>query len=108
MQQKWLVLVAVSLIFFFLNGATFASLGVVLFSMIGELHWSQTAAGFSFSLLGIACGLSSPLPAILMKRIGGRWTMVLGAAVLALGFLLAGLTHGLVVFYLATTLLGIG
>jgi len=107
-RREWLVLAAVSAAFFFLNAATFTSLGVVLYSMLSELHWSQTAAGFSFSLLGIACGLSSPLPAILMKRIGGRWTMVLGAAVLALGFLLAGLTHGLVVFYLATTLLGIG
>ena len=72
MQQKWLVLVAVSLIFFFLNGATFASLGVVLFSMIKDLHWSQTAAGVSFSLLGIACGVASPLPALLLKRIGLR------------------------------------
>ncbi len=107
-RREWLVLAAVSAAFFFLNAATFTSLGVVLYSMLTELHWSQTAAGFSFSLLGIACGLSSPLPAILMKRIGGRWTVVLGAAVLALGFLLAALTHGLVMFYLATTLLGIG
>jgi len=38
MRQKWLVLVAVSLIFFFLNGTTWASLGVVLFSMIKNLH----------------------------------------------------------------------
>ena len=107
-RREWLVLAAVSTVFFFLNGATFTSLGVVLYSMLTELHWSQTAAGFSFSLLGIACGLSSPLPAYLMRRIGGRWTVVLGAAVLALGFVLAATTHGLLQFYLATTLLGVG
>jgi MFS family permease len=108
MQQKWLVLVAVSLIFFFLNGATFASLGVVLFSMIGELHWSQTAAGVSFSLLGIACGLASPLPALLMKRIGSRRVVVLGGGCLAAGFWLAFAASGLPLFYLAMIFLGLG
>lgn len=107
-RREWLVMAAVSAVFFFLNAATFTSLGVVLYGMLSELHWSQTAAGFSFSLLGIACGVSSPLPALLMKRIGGRWTVVIGCAVLALGFALAALTHGLLVFYLATTLLGMG
>ena len=108
MRQKWLVLVAVSLIFFFLNGATFASLGVVLFSMIRDLHWSQTAAGASFSLLGIACGVASPLPALLMKRMGTRSVVVLGGACLAAGFWLAFLASGLPLFYLAVTFLGLG
>jgi len=108
MQQKWLVLVAVSLIFFFLNGATFASLGVVLFSMIRELHWSQTAAGVSFSLLGVACGLASPLPALLMKRIGCRRVVVLGGGCLAAGFWLAFAASGLPLFYLAMIFLGLG
>ncbi len=55
--DKWAVFGAVSLAFCFLNLATFTSLGVVLFTMAGELQWSMTAAAFSFSLLGIACGL---------------------------------------------------
>jgi MFS family permease len=108
MRQKWLVLLAVSLIFFFLNGATFASLGVVLFSMIKDLHWSQTAAGASFSLLGIACGVASPLPALLMKRVGCRRVVVLGGICLAAGFWLAFLAHGLPLFYLAVIFLGLG
>jgi predicted MFS family arabinose efflux permease len=83
MRYQWPTLGAVSLVFFFLNAATFASLGVVLFSMIADLHWSQTAAGFSFSVLGIACGVASPLPAILMKHIGCRQIMVLGGGILA-------------------------
>ena len=108
MRYKWPTLGAVSLVFFFLNAATFASLGVVLFSMIGDLHWSQTAAGFSFSLLGIACGVASPLPAILMKRIGCREIMVLGGACLAAGFWLAYASSGLSLFYLAMILVGLG
>lgn len=106
--NRWSVLAALSLIFFFLNGATFASLGVVLFSMIADLHWSQTAAGFSFSLLGIACGLASPLPALLMRRQGCRRVVVLGGLCLAAGFGLAFAAHGLPDFYAAMILLGAG
>jgi MFS family permease len=108
MRYKWPTLGAVTLVFFFLNAATFASLGVVLFSMIEDLHWSQTAAGFSFSLLGIACGVASPLPAILMKRIGCREIIVLGGACLAAGFWLAFASGGLALFYVAMILLGLG
>lgn len=108
MRYQWWTLGAVSLVFFFLNAATFASLGVVLFSMIEDLHWSQTAAGFSFSLLGIACGVASPLPAILMKRISCRLIIVLGGACLTAGFWLAGASSGLALFYLAMILVGLG
>jgi MFS family permease len=108
MRYQWPTLGAVSLVFFFLNAATFASLGVVLFSMIADLHWSQTAAGLSFSVLGIACGVASPLPAILMKHIGCRQIMVLGGVCLAAGFWLAFKSSGLPLFYLAMILVGVG
>jgi MFS family permease len=107
-QQRWWLLAAVSLIFFFLNGATFASLGVVLFSMIADLHWSQTEAGVSFSLLGIACGVASPLPALLMRRIGSRRVIVLGGLCLAAGFWLAYASSGLPLFFVAMVFLGLG
>jgi MFS family permease len=107
-RSKWQVFAAVSLIFFFLNGATFTSLGVVLYTMVAELHWSQAAAGFSFTLLGIACGVCSPLPAMMMSRFGGRWTIVAGAATLCLGFFLAAVSAGIWAFYVAMMLLGLG
>ncbi len=107
-QRRWWVLAALSLIFFFLNGATFASLGVVLFSMISELHWSLTEAGLSFSLLGISCGLASPLPALLMRRIGCRRVVVLGGLCLAVGFWLAYAASGLSLFFVAMVFLGLG
>jgi MFS family permease len=102
------VFAAASLAFFFLNMATFAALAVVLFTMVAELHWSYTAAGFSFSLLGLACGLSSPLPALSMRWAGGRITMCIGALMLVAGFILASLSQGIIAFYVAMTLLGLG
>jgi MFS family permease len=75
---------------------------------VQDLHWSQTAAGVSFSLLGIACGVASPLPALLMKHIGGRRVVVLGGACLACGFWLAFAAAGLPLFYVAMIFLGLG
>jgi MFS family permease len=106
--NKWLVFAAVSLAFCFLNLATFTSLGVVLYSMAGELNWSMTQAFFSFSLLGIACGLSSPLPEMSLRRFGGRITLSVGCALLCLGFILAARANGIPMFYSAMILLGVG
>jgi MFS family permease len=105
---KWLVFSAVSLAFFFLNLSTFASLGVVLYTMVTELHWTMTAAGFSFSVLGLACGLSSPLPALCLKWFGGRTTLVLGCILLLAGFVIASGSHSIAMFYLSMLLLGVG
>src|ERR1700740_323333 len=85
---KWLMFGAVSLAFFFLNMATFTSLGVVLFTMEAELHWSITAAVSSFTFLGFACGLSSPLPGMTMRSWGSRPTVCIGGGLLAVGFYL--------------------
>jgi MFS family permease len=106
--EKWSVFGAASLAFFFVNFATFASLGVVLFTMVRDLNWSMTAAGFSFSLLGLSCGLSSPMPAITMKWVGGRGTIAIGAVLLMAGFSLASLAHSLIVFDIAIVLVGCG
>jgi MFS family permease len=108
MPRKWLVFAAVSLMFFFVTGSTFMSLGVVLYSMLSVLHWSQTAAGSSFAVLGLACCLSSPLPAVLMNRIGTRWTMLLGGALLSMGFVCAYNTQGIGLFYCGMALTGVG
>jgi MFS family permease len=107
MQGRWTVLATVSLAFFFVTATTFTSLAVVLFTMCAQLHWSQTEAGFSFSLLGLACGLSSPLPAIALRWIGARWTVAGGALLLSAGFLIAGLSQGIWEFFGAVILLGI-
>ena len=107
-RSKWQVYAAVSLIYFFLHGATFTSLGVVLYTMVAELHWSQAAAGFSFTLLGIACGVCSPLPAVMMSRFGGRATIVAGALTLCVGFFLAAVSASIWAFYAAMLLLGLG
>jgi MFS family permease len=106
--QKWLVFGAVALAYFFVNFATFASLGVVLFTMVGDLHWSMTEAGFTFSLLGLTCGLTSTFPATATKYIGARGSMAIGAALFFFGSLIASASHSLIVFDISIAMMGAG
>ncbi len=105
---KWCAFGGISLSFFFLNAATFTSLGVVLFTMGADLHWSMTSAGLSFTVLGLACGLSSPLAAVVMVRIGGRGSLCIGASLLTAGFLIASVCQSLWLFFAAMVCLGVG
>jgi MFS family permease len=106
-RRAWLVLVAVTLVLLFGSGTTFASMGIPLFAMAGEFHWSQAEAGVGFLATGIVCALASMAPMLLIPRIGGRWTVVAGCALLAAGFLLAAQADRLPVFYAAAAIFGL-
>lgn len=107
-SRRLMILIFASLGFFFVTATTFTSLGYVLYAMVADLGWSQAAAGTSFSCLGLACGLSSPLAPMLMKWVGTRFTMFIGGLVLAAGFLLAASVHGIALFLVATSMMGMG
>ena len=106
--RKWWVFAAVSLLFSFCSASTFSSLGIVLYTMAGEFHWSMAEAGTSFSVLGLACCLTSPVPPLFIRRIGSGGTLALGGAVMAAGFLIAWRAHDLLAFYAAMALVGGG
>jgi MFS family permease len=107
-SYPWRVLAAFSLLFFVVTAATFTSLGVVLPSMVTELHWSWTDAGLGFTLLGLACGLSSFLPALAIRRLGVRLSIACGAVILVTGFLCLFNAHSITAYFAGTTLVGIG
>jgi MFS family permease len=104
---RWVSFWALSLIFFVISAGAFSSLGVVLPKMVGELHWSAGEAGLGYTILGVACGFASLVPAILIRRIGVRLTLLAGAAIMAAGFSAMALTHSVGVYLLATALIGV-
>jgi MFS family permease len=106
-RRAWLVLIAVTVVLLFGSGTTFPSMGIPLFAMAGEFHWSQTASGGAFLALGLVCAATSLGPIVMIPRIGGRWTVVVGTLILAAGFLLASVTSSLAIFYAAAALFGI-
>lgn len=106
--RGWLTLGLMSALYFIITAATFASLGLALPAMVAELHWSWTAAGFGFTLLGFLCGITSAVPASLIRRFGVRTCLLAGCAVMALAFVCLARTDGLLLYFVGASLAGLG
>jgi cyanate permease len=106
-RNRWAAFSALSLIFFVVSAGAFSSIGVVLPSMVKEMKWTWEEAGIGFTYLGIACGFASVVPAVLIRRIGVRATVGIGAAILLAGFCLEATTHSVASYLAGTTLIGL-
>jgi len=102
------LLAGFSLLLFLITASTYGSLGVVLPAMIGDLNWSFEKAFLGFSVLGVFTGASSWLPAILIRKIGVRGTLLLGSAVLGAGLLGFAGSESIARYYVGAALCGIG
>ncbi|HET7086786.1 MAG TPA: MFS transporter [Rhizomicrobium sp.] len=104
----WLTLGLMSALYFIITAATFGSLGMVLPAMVRELGWSWTGAGFGFTLLGFFCGITSAVPATLIRRFGVRAALLAGSLVMGVAFLFLARTGGLLTYFLGASLAGLG
>lgn len=105
--RPWVLLGVFSLLLFMISGATFSSLGVVLPAMVADQQWSWAQAGLGFTLLGAFCGGSAWFPPLVIRRFGVRAALLLGTAVMALGFLCLFMTQSVWVYFLGTALCGV-
>jgi MFS family permease len=106
--RAWLTLGSVSLLFFLVTALTFSSLGVVLPAMVGELNWSWSGAGIGFSLLGVFTGITSAIPAMLIRRFGVRATLLAGGVVIAAAFAAMAAAQDLTLYFIGCSLSGLG
>ena len=106
--RPWLLVGAFSLLLFLITAATYSSLGIVIPPMVKELGWSWEHAFLGFTILGVFTGLSSWLPAVLIRRIGVRGTILAGVAVMAGGLACLSRVHALPIYFVGTALCGIG
>jgi len=106
--RAWASLGLMSALYFIITATTFGSLGLALPTMVTELGWSWTGAGLGFSLLGFLCGITSAVPAALVRRFGVRACLLLGSVVMALAFLCLARTHDLLLYFLGASLAGLG
>ena len=104
----WLPFLALSLLFFLISAGTFSSLGVVLPAMVDEMHWSWTEAGLGYTLLGVACGLSSLAPAVFIRKVGVRGSIAAGSLLCGVGFAGLALTHSIALYLISEVLVGVG
>ena len=106
--RPWLLVAAFSLLLFLITAATYSSLGVIIPAMVPELGWSWEHAFLGFSILGVFTGLSSWLPALLIRRIGVRGTVLAGVGVMAAGLACLSRVQALPVYFLGAALCGVG
>jgi OFA family oxalate/formate antiporter-like MFS transporter len=107
-RRGWPSLALMSALYFIITAATFGSLGMVLPAMVKDLGWSWTGAGFGFTLLGFFCGITSAVPAALIRRFGVRASLLCGCAVMGLAFLCLAETGGLLGYLVGASLAGLG
>ena len=107
-SARFVVLGAMSLLYFLLSAGTFNALGVVLPVMVPALGMNWAQAGLGFTLLGVATGIASLVPAILIRRIGVSLTLIAGAILLAIGFSCLMLARDALPYHIGTTLIGFG
>ena len=106
--RAWLTLGLMSALFFIITATTYASLGLALPAMVAELHWSWTEAGTGFGLLGLFNGITSAVPATLIRRFGARACLLTGSVVMGLAFLCLARTDGLILYFAGASLAGLG
>jgi MFS transporter, OFA family, oxalate/formate antiporter len=106
--RAWLTLGLMSALYFIITVPTFGSLGMALPAMVAELHWNWAGAGFGFTLLGFFCGITSAVPATLIRRFGVRATLLAGTVVMVCAFLCWARADGLVLYFLGASLAGLG
>ena len=101
-------LFAFSLVLFLITAGTYNALGVVLPTMVTQLHWGWTAAGLGFTMLGAATGASSFIPSWLIMRFGVRPAVILGGFVMAAGFGCLAEARGVGLYIFGCGLCGVG
>jgi MFS transporter, OFA family, oxalate/formate antiporter len=106
--RAWTTLSLTSALFFIITAATFSSLGLALPAMVAEMHWSWTSAGFGFTLLGFFCGITSAVPASLIRRFGVRANLLAGSVVMGLAFFCLAEADGLLLYFVGASLAGLG
>jgi MFS family permease len=76
--------------------------------MVTDLKMNWAEAGMGFSLLGVFCGITSTIPAVLIRRFGVRATLLSGAAAMAAAFLCLARAEGVLSYFAGASLAGLG
>jgi MFS family permease len=82
---------------------------VFLVAVIEEFHWSRGLASGALMLGSVVWTLTAPVIGMLLDRFGPRIVLPGGALIMALGFVISGMAHTVVEYYLGMgVLMGVG
>lgn len=96
----WKIAGALCAIYFLSVGVVFYGYAAILPPMIMDLGWSRGDASIGYAILSVVIGLSAPIAAACLKRIGARNTIIMGGALSATGTVVTYFTHSLLQYYI--------
>ncbi len=104
----WWIVLACSLIGFYVGGAIFYGFTAFFEPIREEFGWSYTQISFAASLRGLEMGIFSPLVGFLADRFGSRKLIFWGTITVGFGLILLSRTQSLAMFYGAFLLIAFG
>lgn len=107
-NRPYLALGALSVLFFVITAGSFTSLGVVLPEMVGALHWRWEEAGLGYTVLGVACGLASLAPTVVIRRLGVRPALLFGGVLMAAGLATFVICQTTTLYFIGAAAIGVG
>src|SRR5215510_5142941 len=82
---------------------------VFLVAVVEEFHWSPGLESGALMIGSVMWTLAAPVIGILLDRLGPRVVLPGGAIIMALGFIIGGMTHTIFEFYLGMGIfMGVG
>ncbi|HAK63044.1 MAG: MFS transporter [Pseudomonadota bacterium] len=108
MYYGWILLTALSAIYFFSVGTIFYGFSVIVPEMIRDMGWSRSEASLGFSLFGMALGLSGPVAAYLIGQFNARTVMSTGGLLAATGAFAASYMNSLAYYYVLLCFIAFG
>lgn len=108
MFYGWILLAALSLIYFLSLGSIYYGFSVVIPEVVASMGWSRTEVSAGFSIINLMLGCAPFVADWLIRRRGSRFCIALGGAVAAVGAAVVYLCSSLPLFYLGTAVLGLG
>ena len=108
MFYGWTLLATLSFIYFIAIGTNFYGFSVIIPLMVEDLGWTRTEVGAGQSVIISTIGFCGPIVALVIKRVGCRWTMLAGGFICGSGSLLVYGTQTLLQFYMGLGIMGMG
>lgn len=104
----WWVVFASASIVFLTGGTFFYGFGALFNPIVNEFGWSRASVSLAFSLRSEVGGLAAPVVGFAVDRVGSRRLMLLGVALVAVGFVLLSRIQSLPAFYGAVVVIALG
>ncbi len=108
MFYGWVILAALSGIYFFAVGTVVYGFSVIIPDMITAMNWTRSEASLGYSILAFVLGMSGPVAAYCINRFGARVTMTAGGLIGVSGAVCSYFMSTLIQYYIFIGIVALG